>query len=303
MTLDELRAFLAIAESGSFTRASDRLGRSQPAVSRRIDQLEAELDTPLFERRGRRILLTEAGRVLLPHAESAVGAVRDGIDAVRECTAQRGDRLTLAVVGTIADAYLVEALRAFQSENDSVELDLQTANSREVASLVRQGDAAIGLRYATDGDSRLMAQLLGAERLYVVVPADHPVKATRVADLGPFSNDRWLGFPPAPGGPDSYAGLLETALAAGGIESPQVTTVDSLTAQKRLVEAGFGVSLMPRRNVSEELRAGSLRAIGVTALKVRIPIYMIRRRGSARRRSVRALADHLRRHIPALLDG
>ena len=83
----------------------------------------------LFERRGRAIRLTNAGKSLLPHAEAALAAVADGHRAVQENIAAVEARLTLAVVGTIADSYLVDILRRFQSENYPVHADLQTAKS------------------------------------------------------------------------------------------------------------------------------------------------------------------------------
>ena len=116
MTLDELKAFVSIAESGSFTNASTQLHRSQPAISRRIDLLEDELGAPLFERQGRNVILTAAGEALLPHAQTVLAAVRDGQRAVEKLNENSREVLSIAVVRTIADSYLVEALRAFQVE-------------------------------------------------------------------------------------------------------------------------------------------------------------------------------------------
>src|ERR1700741_4460184 len=83
MDTDEIRTFLAIAELGSFTGAAQRLHRSQPAISRRLDILEHELGAPLFERLRGRARLTEAGRIFLPHAEAALASLKDGREAVR----------------------------------------------------------------------------------------------------------------------------------------------------------------------------------------------------------------------------
>jgi DNA-binding transcriptional LysR family regulator len=85
MDTAEIQTFLAIAELGSFTRAAQRLHRSQPAISRRLDILEHELGAPLFERLRGRARLTEAGSVLLPYAEAVLASLRDGQDAVRVC--------------------------------------------------------------------------------------------------------------------------------------------------------------------------------------------------------------------------
>ena len=302
MTLDELRAFLSVAESGSFSKAAAELYRSQPAVSRRIDVLETELGTALFTRHGRTVSLTPAGEALLPHAGAALAAVEDARKAVANVVSDTEAVLSVAVVGTIADSYLVEALKAFQDEFSNVHLDLQTANSLEVSDLVNRGAVAIGLRYHADSDPRLDTHTLGAERLYVVVPANHRVRSARRQNLKPFAKDRWLGFPTAGDAPVSLNGAVEAQFIADGEEPPEFTIVDSLTAQKRLVEAGFGVALMPKRNVQEELNNGSLRLIEVASLTAQLPVVLLRRRTAVRSPSEDALVAHLTRSIPEMLD-
>src|SRR5215471_11286671 len=121
MSLDELETFLTIARVGGFGRAAQVLHRSQPAISRRIEMLEAELRTPLFERVRGGMLLTEAGRALLPYAERALAAVKDGGDAVRGVA--RGDHgaVSLALVGTLASTMLAEKLRAFRTGHPGIQ--------------------------------------------------------------------------------------------------------------------------------------------------------------------------------------
>ncbi len=303
MTLDELKAFVSIAESGSFTNASAQLHRSQPAISRRIDLLEDELGAPLFERQGRTVILTAAGEALLPHAQTVLGAVRDGQRAVEKLNENSREVLSIAVVGTIADSYLVEALRAFQVEYKDAEVDLQTANSLEVSDFVRRSDAVIGLRYHDDPDPQLEITLLGAERRYVVVPSNHAVKSSQVRSLKPFADDRWLGFPTSGKARASLNDALLKQFTTDVGVPPQTTLVDSLTAQKRLVEAGFGIALMPKRNLREELAGGKLRIVEVASLTAQIPVALIRRKGGVRSKSEIALADHLCERIPGMLDS
>lgn len=303
MTLDEIKAFVAIAESGSFTKASDHLHRSQPAVSRRIDLLESSLGAPLFARQGRHTALTEAGKALLPHAQAVLAALLDGERAVRNLLENSEAQLRIAVVGTIADSYLVDALRAFQSEFTDTKLDLQTANSLEVSDFVRRSDAVIGLRYHDDPDPQLEITLLGAERRYVVVPSNHSVKSSKVKSLKPFTLDRWLGFPTSGKARASLNEALQKQFIADVGSPPQTTLVDSLTAQKRLVEAGFGIALMPKRNLREELAGGKLRIVEVASLTAQIPVALIRRKGGVRSESENALVAHLCERIPSMLDS
>jgi DNA-binding transcriptional LysR family regulator len=276
MTVDELEAFVCIAEVGGFTEASRRLHRSQPAISRRIHELEHALDVVLFERARHKVVLTDAGHALLPHAEAALAAIRDGERAVRD---RAGGALTfrLAIVGTLADSHIVDALREFTSRFAEVSVDLRTATSREVSTLVRSGEADLGLRYHPDTDPKLESIPLGEEKLHVVVPATHRITAHHLPDLRPLQDEKWLGFPAERGRPGSFRNLLERQLTASGIVNPSITTVDSLTAQKRLVEAGLGVALMPISSIREELRIGSLRTIDVPTMNARLPVVAVRR--------------------------
>lgn len=303
MTLDEIEAFVCIAELGGFTKASERLNRSQPAISRRIALLEEALGAPLFERVGRGVALTAAGAALLPHAEAALAAMRDGAKAVRGIGTRAGGTLTLAIVGTLADAHVVGTLRKFQQRFTQARIELRTATSREVSDLVRRGDADLGLRYWPDNDRRLEGSPLGAERLFVVVPAGHRVRAKRVRDIHAFAEDRWLGFPASRGQPESFGRMLETQLIAAGLSEPAITAVDSLTAQKRLVEAGFGISLMPLASIREELRVGSLRIVEVAGMKPEVPVVLVRRRGGYRGATMDALVELLRADTPRLLNA
>lgn len=302
--LDEIETFLAIARLGNFTEASRRLARSQPAVSRRIRQLEDSLGASLFSRESRSVSLTDAGRALLPHAEAALAAVRDGRRAVREAVdAADAGSLRLAIVGTLADSYLVDALRGFEAQRDGVRVDLTTATSREVSELVRRGDVHLGLRYFADGHAKVESLPIGSETLCLVVAASHPVRAKRLRGLAKFAQERWLGFPPERGQADSLGHLLDRTLAELGLPEPRYAAIDSLTAQKRLVEAGLGVALMPRSSVREELRIGSLRAIELPGMRLAQPVYAVRRRGGYESALTDRFLAALREFTPALQDA
>src|SRR5262245_42164754 len=135
MDLDEIRTFVTIARLGGFGRAARVLHRSQPAISRRIELLEDELGTSLFERLRRGTLLTDAGRALLPYAEAALAALRDGGEAVRAVAAGDRGTIALALVGTLASTRLTELLRGLRDRHPHIRLELRTARSEEVSDL------------------------------------------------------------------------------------------------------------------------------------------------------------------------
>ena len=277
MDIEGIRTFLAIAELGGFTRAGRRLHRSQPAISRRLGILEHELGAPLFERLRGRARLTEAGRAFLPHAEAALASIKDGQEAVRGLQAGIGGAVSLALVGTLADTEIVGALRDFAARAKGVRLELRTASSREVADLVRRGEATVGLRYFAIERPELVSLDAGSEAMLVVAAPGHRLAGRRVHDTRRLARERWIGFPPTPGERDS-GHVLARQLVSAGLDGADVTLIDSLTAQKRLAQAGFGLALVPESSVRDELRQGALVALDIPAMRTSIPIAAIYRR-------------------------
>jgi len=192
LDIDEIRTLVAIARFGGFTRAATHLGRSQPAISRRIGLMEEELGAPLLERVRGGVKLTEAGLAFLPFAEAVLAAVQDGRAAV--CSAMSAEKgpVSLALVGTLADTHIVGVLRKFARRSKTMDLDLRTATSKEVSELVRCGEVTLGLRYFGDGHSDLKSQIVGEEALLVVAASDHGLAGKRVTrqKLGEAVNDR-----------------------------------------------------------------------------------------------------------------
>jgi len=103
MDIDGIKTLVAISRFGGFTRAATHLNRSQPAISRRIGLMEAELGAPLIERVRGGVKLTDAGMAFLPFAEAALAAVEDGLNAVRASTGVDSGFVSVALVGTLAD--------------------------------------------------------------------------------------------------------------------------------------------------------------------------------------------------------
>ena len=278
VTIDEIETFVSIARRGGFARAAESLHRSQPAISRRVEMLEQQLGTPLFERVRGGVILTEAGRALLPYAEAALAGLKDGAEAVRGLA--RGERgaVSVALVGTLASTRFAGMLRQFGQRHPAVRLELRTANSQEVSDLVRRGEATLGLRYFTDTDPGLVSEQVTEEALVLACSPDHRLAGRRVRDPGALAGERWVAFPPRRRRREPFATALEQRLAAAGIEAAEIVRIDSLTAQKRLVEAGFGIALLIESSVQEELRLGSLEIIHAPALRGGVPVTLVRRR-------------------------
>ncbi len=277
MDIDEIQTFVTIAELGGFISAARRLHRSQPAISRRLGILEHELGAPLFERLRGRARLTAAGQAFLPYAEAALASLKDGREAVLGLHSGLAGVVSLALVGTLADTHIVDALHRFAAQAKNVRLELRTASSRDVTNLVRRGEATLGLRYYTAGRPDLVSLDAGSEAMLVVAAPGHRLARRRVDDARLLAGERWIGFP-APPGEQGSGRTLARQLIRAGLADADVTLIDSLTAQKRMTQAGFGLALVPESSVRDELRQGTLLVLDIPPMRTTIPITAIHRR-------------------------
>lgn len=294
MSIDEIEAFVSIARLGGFARAAEAVRRSQPAISRRIEMLEGELGTPLFDRVRGGVVLTEAGRAFLPYAEAVLATVQDGAAAVRGLARGEQGVVSVALVGTLASTGFATMLREFGRRHPGVKLELRTAASQEVSDLVRRGEVTLGLRYFTDPDPALASEVVLQERQVVVCASDHPLAGRRVRDPARLADQRWVTFPPQRRRREPFATVLEQRLAGCGLQPAEIVRIDSLTAQKRFVEAGFGIALLIESSIEEEGRLGTLRTIDVPALRGGVPVVLVRRQNGYLSGAAQTLAAVIR---------
>jgi DNA-binding transcriptional LysR family regulator len=289
MEMIEIEAFVAIARAGSVSRAAVAAHLSQPAMIRRIDLLEREIGVALFDRVPSGVRLTEAGQAFLPYAQQVLAAARDGAEAARALEAEERGTITLALVGTLASTGLTARLRQFRDAWPGVRLLMHTARSDEVSAMVQRGDAQLGLRYFAGPDRDLIVRSVADEPLRVISAGQSLLVDHAATDVRALDGVPWVGFPrgtPTSGEP--FARAVEQQLIRCGLGDAESIAIDSLTAQKRLIEADFGVGLMPTSAVEEELRLGTLRILAITALEFAVPVSLIHRRngylsGAARR--------------------
>ena len=294
MDLDQVEAFVAIVRRGGFTRAATTLHLSQPAISRRVHLLEQELEAPLFERARSGVILTDAGRAFLPHAEALLASKRDGIGAVGALRGATHGTVTLAIVGTLASTGLTKRLVRFHEAHPMVDVRIRTALSGEVSELVRRGDATLGLRYGNDPHPELVSAKIHDEPMVPVCSPRHRLARKRCVPTRALAGEKWVAFPPPSSVVDDpYVSALAQTLAAAGLDASDIVPIDSLTAQKRIVEAGFGLALLPASSIDEELRAGTLRTLRVPALRIRVAVVLIHRRRAFQSGATRALVSLL----------
>jgi len=176
MDTQALTAFLAVAESGSFSTAAERLFLTQPAVSKRIAQLEQQLGTRLFDRVGRRIRLTEAGDALLPRARQVLLDLEDMGRAISNLTGTVSGTLRIGTSHHIGLHRLPPVLRRFSREYPDVKLDIHFIDSEEAWEAVLHGELEMGVvTLPPQPDPRLHSESVWQDPLVFMAAPEHPL--------------------------------------------------------------------------------------------------------------------------------
>ena len=287
-----LETFLAIHRAGSISAASEVLHLSQPAVTRRLQALEHQLGAPLFDRTRQGLRLSTAGEVLLPHAERATAAELDALRAVAEHLHGDTGRVTLGVVGSLAGRWLSDVITDVVADHPGIDLVVSTATSQQIRDQVLRGDLVLGIGYARPTDPDLEVRVLFHEALVVVAAPSHPCAGRRIA-LKDLRGERWLMFPELPSQPESSGSIAARLLEQHHVPAEQIRPIDSLSAQRAMARAGYGLAFVPDSAVADDIAAGDLVTLDVRDARVTAPVTLLTRRAGYLSRAARAVIERL----------
>jgi DNA-binding transcriptional LysR family regulator len=273
MLLTQIEGFVEVARQGNLSRAAAALFVTQPALTARLQGLEAALGSPLFIRSRRGMDLTEAGRAFLPYAERALIALRDGQALVAELGRGAAGELTVGAAPGVGTYVLPGLLARFTERHPNVRLIVRTGHSEEVVQLALRNEIQVGLVREIRHPSLAARPLYDDELVLVAVPG-HPFALDLAIPLDRVGEERLILFDRT----SSYYDLTNALLREAGISPRGVMELDNIDAAKQMVEQGLGVALLPRTAVAEELRSGRLVAIRIEgAAPIRRRIVAIRR--------------------------
>ena len=250
MDIASLQAFIAVADSGSFSLAAAHLHLTQPAVSKRIAVLELELESRLFDRLGRALRLTEAGHVLLPRARRVLAEIDDSRRALRNLAGGVAGPLVLATSHHIGLHRLPPVLRGFSARYPQVRLDMRFMDSEIACAAVLRGEVELAvITLPPSVEPPLQALPLWLDPLVAVAARTHPLAQ------GPEPAAAALGEHPAilPGEATFTRLIIEEGLARLGVAPPVAFATNYLETIKMMVVVGLGWSVLPRTMLDGEL--------------------------------------------------
>ena len=190
-----LRYLLAVAEAGSFSRAADRLGVSQPNISTQMRELEITLRVDLFQRRGKRILLTAAGHIFEEYARSLLHQIENLLQELSSEPGKMRGALHLGVVPILNSALIPPLLGMFAAAHPGVSLTVEEVSSTEIETAIEEGRMDVGLGFLTRHSPRLRYERLCNDQFALIVARQHPWAKRRIIDLTELHQQRILELP------------------------------------------------------------------------------------------------------------
>lgn len=291
MEITNLQAFIAIAETGSFSAAAERLFLTQPAVSKRLRQLEEQLGSRLLDRNGRQVRLTQSGRELLPGARQILKDLQALKQRIAEIEGHAMGSMSLATSHHIGLHRLPPVLRAFRERHPQVTLDLHFMDSEKACEQVEQGELEVAVVTLPFRHSERLEYLpIWDDPLQLVCAPEHPLARASSVRMEELQNHP--AVLPAHGTFTREA--IEQALLSVRDQLVIDLETNYLETIKMMVSVGLGWSILPRSMIDDSLRAPAL-----LDLHARRSLGVITHCQRTRSRAVEALIDLLQEHADA----
>ena len=266
-----LKTFLTVRKHRNYTRAASELFISQPAVSRRIRELERELGVRLFEQLGRALHLTGAGEALAAEAEGLLGSMERAAEAVRSHALEGKGRLRVGASVTPGCCLLPKVVGEFHRQHPESDLTYTVANSRAIERGIVANELDLGLIGKAPKNAALAARPVVMDEIICVAAPSHSLAGRKRVAPAALANEICVVREQG----SATRGLAETWFAGAGCKFRRFIELSSSEAIKALVASGVGLSLISVHAVEREIENGGLCRIPVSALNLKRPIYLV----------------------------
>lgn len=284
MDIQNIRAFLAVSETASFSRAGERLHLTQPAISKRIQAMELFLDIKLFDRIGKSVQLTEAGQALIPGYRRILDELEESERIISNLRQTTRGHLRFATSHHIGLHRLPAVLRQFSRQYPEVDLELQFMDSEQACQQVLHGEIELGIvTLPSQPDARLTLQTIWHDPMHCVVAADHPL-----ASKEKVSRKQLLQQPSILPSSDTYTRALINRALQLDEHSNILMETNYLETIKAMVETGLGWGVIP-----DSMLDASLKIVAVKTGKMQRELGVVFHKARTRSSPANALLEIL----------
>ncbi len=270
MELYPLKVFLTVATERSFSRAGEKLLRTQPAISIAIQRLESDLKEKLIDRSGRELLLTDAGRVVLEYARRFQNMESDLENALRELRDNYAGRLAIGA-NESTSLYLIQHIESYRRLFPKIKVQVRRSESSKIPSQLLDGELELGVISYDPGDDHIFSQVIYTDRLTLITSPKHRFgKETElsITDLGMETFIAHNVLSP-------YRELVIREFQRYKVNLNMDVEMPTVETIRRLVQLNEGVAFLPRMCVEQEIAGGLLHEIRVKELTVERKIRLV----------------------------
>ncbi len=254
MDFYQLSYFIKVAETKSISRAAEELFLTQPAVSKQISALEEELGARLFDRIGRKVLLTRAGENLYSRADRILRSVDEAKTAIHDMSSECSGELLIGASDHISLHRLPDVLKAYIAAFPKVDLKLRCHRSETISEMVRNNQVDLGVITLPATARGIITKVIWNDPMSLIFPVNHPLAGISKPEL----KDLVLFGMILPESRTTTRTMIDAAFISKGL-TPNVTMeVAYIETIKVLVKVGLGISILPDKAVEHEIKTGTL---------------------------------------------
>ncbi|MGI8746706.1 MAG: LysR family transcriptional regulator [Bryobacteraceae bacterium] len=263
MELYPLKVFLTVASEKSFSRAAEKLLRTQPAVSLAIQKLESDLQERLIDRAGKELLLTDAGRIVLEYARRFGNLEGELANALTELRDNSAGRLTVGANESSA-LYLLNHLQQYRKLYPKVKVQVRRSLSSKIPSQLIDGDLELGVTSFDPEDDRLVSHVIYTDHLAFVVSPQHRFAKHTAISITELGMETFIAHNVL----SPYRAVVLREFQRHKVPLNMDVEVPTVETIRKLVQRNEGVAFLPRMCVEQEVQQGTLREIQVTEMQV-----------------------------------
>ncbi len=263
LTLKQLRIFETVAEESSYTRAAKRLFLTQPAISMQIKQLEEEIGLPVFDRVGKAIQLTDAGRELLHHVRTIMQQLEETHQCLEELRGIKRGRLNLTMAST-ANYFTPRLLAGFCREYPDIQVSLHVANRAGLLASLEDNASDMVIMGKPPAGMPVEAKVFLENPLVVIAPPDHRLAGRRAIPLSEVMGEDFIVREVGSG----TRAAVERFLATHELDRPRSLEMNSSEAIKQAVQAGLGLGVVSMHTLEMELALDRLVVLDVEGFPI-----------------------------------
>lgn len=270
MELYSLKVFLTVATEKSFSRAGEKLLRTQPAISLAIQRLESELQERLIDRSGKELLLTDAGKIVLEYARRFENIERDLEDALKELRDHSSGRLSIGANESTA-LYLLHHIENYRRLYPKVKVEVRRTLSSKVPAMLVDGDLELGIISYDPDDERLVTKTIYTDHLAFVVSPQHRFSHLQEVSITELGMETFVAHNVL----SPYRAVVIKAFQNHRVPLNMDVEMPTIETIRRMVQRNEGVAFLPRMCVEQEIEQGALCEIRVPELRMERPIRLI----------------------------